>query len=154
MAGAEQAPVSCGGLFTFTGSPPVDAVTHEPLMPEPGNQELPRDLERSPQRLKPAIFGYQISMKVWVYYNSAISEASIHEHEPPVGFGGQGYAVGPIELGGDLVNDYRVAKEAWHDAHLHFVAAVREAQELDEIDWDSCLLETSSAGIRAGGYGT
>ncbi len=66
-------------------------------------------------------------MRVWVHYDAAIREAVIYEIEPPASFR-RGRDIGPIELDGDLVKEYRSAKEAWQNVHLRFVAAVWDAQ--------------------------
>ncbi len=73
-------------------------------------------------------------MRVWVYYDSAVKEAVVYEDVPPASFGRRGHDIGPIELDGDLVKEYRSAREAWHDAHGRFVSAVRDAQRQGGID--------------------
>lgn len=75
-------------------------------------------------------------MKVWVYYNSTTGEAVIYENEPPESFGRRQYDIGPIELEERLIHDYGAAKDAWHEAHSKFVAAVRVARDRELIDWD------------------
>ncbi len=72
----------------------------------------------------------------WVCYDAAIREGVVYEHEPPASSGLGRYDIGPIELDRELVKEYTTAKEAWQDAHLRFVAAVREARGHDTIDWE------------------
>ncbi len=72
----------------------------------------------------------------WVNYDAAMTEAVIYDHEPPARFGLGGYDIGPIQLDEELVKEYAAAKEAWRAAHLHFVAAVRDAaNNQDAIEW-------------------
>ena len=71
----------------------------------------------------------------WIYYDSAVREAVVYEHEPPARIGTRGYDIGPIDLDEKLVKEYAAAKDVWRAVHLRFVAAVQDARGQDTIDW-------------------
>jgi hypothetical protein len=79
--------------------------------------------------------GIPLEMRIWVYYNPAAGEAIIYDNEPPNHFGRRQHDIGPIELDAELIENYRMATTAWHEAHNHFVEAVKNAQANELIDW-------------------
>jgi hypothetical protein len=73
-------------------------------------------------------------VQVWMYCDPTNPEVIIYGIKPSEHFGQRQYDIGPIELDEGLIKRYEAAKDAWHQAHSEFVAAVKMSGGLVEVN--------------------